>query len=117
MMIDLKISSLQTNAVIALDMHKGLALQELSSLRRVEDSSAKPKLIAPGLLNLCVNDTMVFPPPTPANATGAARVYVQVWLCKQVWGLQRQEAPRPSWGAAVPLTRTQEPRSSHKPLK
>lgn len=62
-MAKLKISSLQTNSLIALGLHKGLALQELNSLRRVEDSSAKPKLIAPGLLNLCVNDTMVFPPP------------------------------------------------------
>lgn len=48
---DLKISSLQTNALIVLGTHKGLALQGLNSVRRVEDSSAKPKLIAPGLLN------------------------------------------------------------------
>lgn len=72
-MLDLKISSLQTNALIALGMHKALALQGLNSLRRVEDSSAKPKLIAPGLLNLCVNDTMVFPPPPQQMPQGLPR--------------------------------------------
>lgn len=42
------------------------------------------------------------PTPTPANATGAAKVYVQAGLCEQVWGLQRWEAPGPAAGAARP---------------
>lgn len=72
-MTDLQMPPLQINAVIALGTHKGLALQGLNSSRRVEDSSAKPKLIAPGLLNLCVNDTVVFPPPPQQMPQGLPR--------------------------------------------
>jgi len=83
-MTDPEVSSLQTQALIVMGMHIALALQELNSLHRVEDSSAKPKLIAPGLFNLCVNDTMVVPPPPQQMPQGLARVYVQAGLCEQV---------------------------------
>lgn len=73
MTTDLVIPSLQTHALVALGMQKASALQGLNSLHRVEDSSAKPKLIAPGLLNLCVNDTMVFPPPPQQMPQGLPR--------------------------------------------
>ncbi|EOB00130.1 hypothetical protein Anapl_06901 [Anas platyrhynchos] len=63
----------QAHAPIAVGVQKASALQGLSSLHRVEDSSAKPKLIAPGLLNLCVNDTMGFPPPPQQMPQGLPR--------------------------------------------
>lgn len=73
MATDLVLPSLQTHAPIAVGVQKASALQGLSSLHRVEDSSAKPKLIAPGLLNLCVNDTMGFPPPPQQMPQGLPR--------------------------------------------
>lgn len=72
-MTDPENSSLQTKVFIAMGMHKALALQELNSLHGVEDFSAKLELIAPGLFNLCVNDTMVFPPPPQQMPQGLPR--------------------------------------------